>query len=66
MITFFEIDARRRDNGLSQKMLCCHAGIHETTYCYLKKGAMIGNVKTLAALNEALNILIEERSARDE
>jgi len=60
MITFLEIEARRREKGFSQKELCQRAAIHETTYCRLKKGELCGNVKTLGALNEALNILIRE------
>jgi len=61
MITFLEIDARRREKRFSQKELCRRADIHETTYCRLKKGTLCGNVKTLGALSEALNLLIQER-----
>lgn len=54
MINIVDIEERRRLLGLTQKDLCREAGIHQTTYCRLKKGDVRGNVETLERLNEVL------------
>lgn len=62
MMSFQEIDTRRRAAGLTRKAVYERAGLDGETWRRTEKRSTSPNVRTLEKLTEALKALIEEKS----
>ncbi len=52
-----EIEIRRAEARIDQKILCAHAGVNASTYSQLKKGRRGAYARTLEKLKSALDEL---------